>query len=167
MVKFSPINCRCCENLWTLIKDTTHNPLKLPKRLGVDAFERKKKSKGRHRGIWFRRWKCTVSNFPLLWAERDYSSKRCWMIQYLTKLFVLFGGKRLMNRPDWHFQQEGHWSGSLLKILIVLFTLQTMDDSEEICALSHTFTHRLIQRANTESYKLLYLLSIEGLFISS
>lgn len=142
MLKFSLINCRCCcENLWTFIMATTqivpgnlqHGLFHIPLNVKVKV--------GRHRGIWFRWQNCTVGNFPLLWAKGDYSSKRWWMVQYLTKLFVLFGGKRLMNRLDWHFQQEGHWSGGLLKILIVLFTLQTMDDSEEICMLSTHHTH--------------------------
>lgn len=83
--------------------------------------------------------------FPFCCEQKgDYSSKRWRTVQYLTKLFVLFGGKRLMNRLDWHFQQEGHWSGGLQKTLIVRVTLKIIDDSEEICMLSpHMYAHTL------------------------
>lgn len=157
MLKFSLINCRCCENLWTFIMATAQI---VPGSLLHSSFPHtsKCKSRGRHGGIWFRWQELYSKQFPLLLRGRgDYSSKRRWTVQYLTKLFVLFGGKRLMNRLDWHFQQEGHWSESLLKILIVLFTPRTMDDSEEICTPStHTCAQWLHERRKGQT---LYFIS--------
>lgn len=157
MLKFCLINCRCCENLWTFIMATAQI---VPGSLLHSSFPHtsKCKSRGRHGGIWFRWQELYSKQFPLLLRGRgDYSSKRRWTVQYLTKLFVLFGGKRLMNRLDWHFQQEGHWSESLLKILIVLFTPRTMEDSEEICTPStHTCAQWLHERRKGQT---LYFIS--------